>query len=100
LLADALGQNVAKGEVAVETLAKMPKERAVPVLRQILTSGDEKRRVLALHSLRTLARKQGDEDSGIRDVIRVAIYHSDSEAITNEAQTVLSEVESAVSAAR
>jgi hypothetical protein len=93
LLADALGPDATKGEAAVQTLAQMPKERSLPLLRRILTSGDEKRRVLALHSLRTVARDQGDDDGEIRAVVREAIYHSDNEDLTNEAQTVLSDIE-------
>ena len=100
LLSAALGQDVAKGEAAVRTLAKMPRERAMPILRQIVASGDERRRVLALHSLRTVAQDQGDADGGIREVIRTAIYHGDSEDVTAEAQNVLNEVESAVAAAK
>ncbi len=99
LLSAALGQDVAKGEAAVRTLAKMPRERAMPILRQIVTSGEEKRRVLALHSLRTMAQDQGDADGGIRDVIRGAIYHGDNEDVTDQAQSVQNEVESAVAAA-
>lgn len=98
LLADALGSDAAKGEAAVQSLARMPKARSLPILRRILTSGDEKRRVLALHSLRTVARDQGDEDGEVRTVVREAIYHGDNEELTNEAQTVLSDIETAVSA--
>jgi len=98
LLAAALGQDVDKGEAAVRTLAKMPREQAMPILRQVVTSGDEKRRVLALHSLRTVAQNHGDADGAIRDVIRGAIYHGDNEDVTAEAQNVLNEIESAVAA--
>jgi hypothetical protein len=98
LLADALGSDAAKGEATVRKLAQMPKERSLPVLRRVLTSGDETRRVLALHSLRTVARDQGDDDGEVRAIVREAIYHGDNETLTNEAQSVLSDIETAVSA--
>lgn len=100
LLADALGQDFAKKDAAFATLAKMPKSKALPVLRHIITSGDEPRRLLALHSLRTFALSQGDADGAIRNAVRDAIYHGDSDEVANEAQTVLDDVESAVSAGK
>jgi hypothetical protein len=100
LLADALGSDATKGEAIVRKLAQMPKERSLPILRRVLTSGDESRRVLALHSLRTVARDQGDNDGEIRSVVREAIYHGDNEALTSEAQSVLSDIETTVSTAR
>ncbi|MEJ0037482.1 MAG: HEAT repeat domain-containing protein [Gammaproteobacteria bacterium] len=98
LRSDALAQDALKAESAIETLARMPKERAVPVLRQIVTSGDEKVRVLALHALRTLALNQGDADGAVRNVVREAIYHGDNEDVTHKAQAVLADVENAASA--
>lgn len=100
LLADALGSDAIKGEASVRKLAQMPKERSLPILRRVLTSGDEKRRVVALHSLRAVARDQGDDNGEIRGVVREAIYHGDNEELTNEAQSVLSDIETAVSTAR
>jgi hypothetical protein len=98
LRADALSPDPEKSESTLNALAKMPKERAIGVLRHVIISGDEKRRVHALHSLRTLAVDQGDSDGAVRGAIRDAIYHGDSEDVTTQAQTVLAEVEDALSA--
>jgi len=83
---------------AIESLANLPKEQALPVLNGVLNSGEPKTdRPLALRSLRTLAMRQGDEDRVIRNLVLQTAYHSDDEDIARAAQDTYGEIESALS---
>jgi hypothetical protein len=65
-------------------------------LQQVLTSGTAGERQLALESMRTLAMEQGDTDEAIRNTIRQAVYHSDSEDLVQSAQVALDDIEGAL----
>jgi hypothetical protein len=95
-LADAVGNDPQKRADAIVALGRAPREQAMPVLKQVLTSGTPADRPLALRSLRAIALRQGDADNRIRDALRTATYHSDDEAFTQSAQATLSDVEHAM----
>lgn len=77
---------------AITALASVPPEQAVPALRSVLRAGDPVAdRPLALQSLREIAMGSGDADGSIRDLLREVIYHGDSDAIGQQAQTMLDE---------
>ena len=82
---------------AIAKLANAPKSQALPVLKQVLDTGEpEVDRHIALRSLHTLALRDGDRDSQVRDVMRRAIYHSDNDGVTQTAQSLLDDVEAAL----
>lgn len=88
---DARGADPRKRAAAIEALAGVSKEQAVPVLQGVLISGDPQiDRPLALRTLRELAERQGDADGSIHDALRHAIYHGDDEATSQAAQEILS----------
>lgn len=92
-IAEASGADPGRRVAAINALANAPRTRALPVLRQVLVSGEHVDRPLALNSLRELALGQGDADGGIRQVIREAIYHGDDETLAASAQDALDVVE-------
>jgi hypothetical protein len=101
LQADVTGNDPAKRTAAIAALASAPRSQALPALRRVLSAGEtDADRRLALISLHTLARNQGDADGGIREAIRDAIYHGDNEDVTSAAQAVLGDVENDLAAAR
>lgn len=82
---------------AIAKLANAPKAQALPVLKDVLDSGDpEIDRHIALNSLHTIALRDGDESGQVRDVMRRAIYHSDNDDVTQTAQSLLDDVEAAL----
>jgi hypothetical protein len=82
---------------AIAKLASAPKSRALPVLKDLLETGDpELDRHIALNSLHTLALRDGDSNGQVRDVMRRAIYHSDNDDVTQTAQSLLDDVEAAL----
>lgn len=82
---------------AIAKLANAPKSQALPVLKEVLDTGEpEVDRHIALRSLHTLALRDGDRDSQVRDVMRRAIYHSDNDGVTQTAQSLLDDVEAAL----
>lgn len=82
---------------AIAKLANAPKAQALPVLKDVLDSGEpEVDRHIALNSLHTLALRDGDESGEVRDVMRRAIYHSDNDDVTQTAQSLLDDVEAAL----
>jgi hypothetical protein len=93
-IADATGADAEKRAAAITALGRAPKSDALPVLRRVVNSGEpEIDRPLALRSLRDLALYQGDEDGGIRTVVREVIYHGDDERMTRAAQDTLDVIE-------
>jgi hypothetical protein len=84
---------------AIDALSRAPSAQSVPVLQRVLSVGDNADRHLALQALRTLAQRQGDADNRIRDALRVAIYHGDSDTATSDAQQALDAVEHDLSGA-
>lgn len=82
---------------AIAKLANAPQAQALPVLKDVLETGDpEVDRHIALNSLHTLALRDGDSNGEVRDVMRLAIYHSDNDAVTQTAQSLLDDVEAAL----
>jgi hypothetical protein len=84
---------------AIAALANAPKAQALPALGRVLESGEPQvDRQIALQSLHTLALNDGDDNGNIRDVIRHAMYHSDDESVTQSAQALLEDIETALDA--
>ena len=92
-ITDANSADATRRAAAINSLANAPRAQALPVLRQVLSSGDPQDRPLALTSLRELALGQGDTDGGIRQVIREVIYHGEDETLLASAQDALDVVE-------
>lgn len=83
---------------AITKLGNAPKAQALPALEDVLETGDpETDRHIALNSLHTLALRDGDKNGQVRDVMRSAIYHSDNDAVMQTAQSLLDDVEAALS---
>jgi hypothetical protein len=91
--ADTMDSDPQARAAAIKALGQAPSAAAVPVLGRVVGVGTDEDRQLALAALRLLAQRQGDADSQIRDALRVAIYHSDTDAATNGAQQTLDAVE-------
>lgn len=82
---------------AIAKLANAPKAQALPVLKDVLETGEpEVDRHIALNSLHTLALRDGDSNGEVRDIMRHAIYHSDNDGVTQTAQSLLDDVEAAL----
>ncbi|HEY5807802.1 MAG TPA: HEAT repeat domain-containing protein [Povalibacter sp.] len=82
---------------AIAKLGSAPKAQALPVLKNVLESGEpEVDRHIALNSLHTLALRDGDKNGQVRDVMRSAIYHSDNDGVMQTAQSLLDDVEAAL----
>jgi len=93
-IAAATGDDAKERAAAIVALAAAPRSQAIPILQRVLNAGEPLvDRQLALNSLRSLAQNQGDEDGGIRNVLRQAIYHGDDEAVARAAQDVLDDIE-------
>lgn len=78
---------------AIDALGNAPKSKALPVLLNVLRSGINNDRQLALDSLHTLALEQGDENDAIRTALRLVIYDGDDEAMISGAQIALEDIE-------
>lgn len=79
---------------AIAALADAPKDRALPALKKVLQVGEPNvDRHIALRSMYSLALRDGDRDSSIRDTMRSAIYHSDDDGVTQTAQSLLDDIE-------
>lgn len=82
---------------AIAKLGNAPKARALPVLKEVLDTGEpEIDRHIALRSLHAMALRDGDRDSQVRDVMRRGIYHSDNDGVTQTAQSLLDDLEAAL----
>jgi hypothetical protein len=93
-IADTTSGDAQKRAAAITALSGAPRSRALPVLRNVLLSGEpEVDRPLALRALRDLALHQGDADGAVRAAVREAIYHGDNETVAGAAQEVLDVVE-------
>jgi hypothetical protein len=92
-IAEATGDDSEARAAAIIALETAPRSQAIPVLQRVLNAGETMDRQLALPSLRALALFQGDADGGIRDTLRQAIYDGGDEAVAQDAQTVLDDVE-------
>jgi hypothetical protein len=91
---EATGDDSNARAAAIAALATAPRSQAVPVLKKVLDTGEPSvDRPLALRSLRALALNQGDADGGIREVLRQTIYDGGDEAVSQDAQTVLDDIE-------
>ena len=99
LIAHATGPDAGKRATAIDALASAPRAEAVPVLAQVLETAGESDRPLALRSLRTLARQQGDEDLQIRSVVRKIAFHDSDESAVQSALTTLDAIEQDLSQA-
>lgn len=97
LVAQATGTDAAKRAAAIAALGTAPKEQALPVLAQLLDTAGDSDLALALSSLSTLARKQGDEDNRVRSVLRRVVSHSSDETVVQAAQQTLDEIDSDLS---
>ncbi|MBL8268759.1 hypothetical protein [Steroidobacter sp.] len=79
---------------AIAALADAPKDQALPALKRVLQVGEPNvDRHIALRSMYSLALRDGDRDSTIRDTMRTAIYHSDDDGVTQTAQSLLDDIE-------
>lgn len=79
---------------AIAALADAPKAQAIPALKKVLAVGEPNvDRHIALHSLYSLALRDGDTNGQIRDVIRGAVYHGDDDGVTQTAQSLLDDIE-------
>jgi hypothetical protein len=93
-IADTTSGDAQKRAAAIAALSGGPRSEALPVLRNVLLSGEpEVDRPLALRALRDLALYQGDADGAVRAAVREAIYHGDNETVASAAQEVLDVVE-------
>ena len=93
-IADTASGDAATRAAAITALAEAPRTEALPVLSQILESGEPKvDRPLALISLRDIALNQGDADGAVRDAIRHVIYHGDDFTRVDDAQEALDVIE-------
>ena len=82
---------------AIQALATAPKAQALPALKRVLESGEPQvDRQIALRSLHVMALNDGDDTGAIRDTIRYAVYHSDDEGVTQNAQALLEDIEAAL----
>jgi HEAT repeat protein len=82
---------------AIAKLGGAPKAQALPVLKNVLESGEpELDRHIALNSLHSLALRDGDKNGQVRDLMRSAIYHSDNDGVMQTAQSLLDDVEAAL----
>lgn len=82
---------------AIVALGQAPKSQAVPALAHVLETGErDVDRQIALQSLHSIALAQGDEDGGIRKVLRAAVYHGDDDGVSQSAQAVLEDIETAL----
>lgn len=81
---------------AIVNLANAPTAQALPVLREVIDSGEpEVDRHIALRSLHAIALRDGDSSGEVRDAMRRAIYHNDNDGVTQTAQSLLDDVEAA-----
>lgn len=79
---------------AIAALADAPKAQAMPALEHVLDNGEPNvDRHVALHSMYSLALRDGDPNGQIRDVMRRAIYHGDDDGVTQTAQSLLDDIE-------
>lgn len=93
-IADTTSGDATTRAAAIMALAEAPRGDALPVLSQILESGEPNvDRSLALISLRDLALNQGDADGAVRDAIRHVIYHGDDFTSVDDAQDALDVIE-------
>jgi hypothetical protein len=92
-ISEATGNDSEKRATAIAALAAAPRSEAIPVLERVLGVADAVERPLALRSLRTLARNEGDADQRIRSVVRKFVYHDSDEHVTQEAQATLDDIE-------
>jgi hypothetical protein len=97
---DAAGEDPGRRVVAITALGGAPAARALPVLRQVLGSGDSVDRPLALNALRELALKDGDATGSIREMLRVEVYDGTDEAFVQSAQALLTELDDRLVASR
>jgi hypothetical protein len=96
-LTEAFDVDPATRAAAIAALADAPRAVAVPTLQRVLIAGEPMvDRSLALNSLRTLALQHGDNDGGVRDAVRQAIYDGSDDTIAQSAQSVLDEVNAAL----
>lgn len=93
-IADTRSDDAKKRAAAIAALASAPKAQAIPALEYVVESGEPQvDQQIALQSLHALAMNDGDSDGAIRDVIRKALYHSDDEGVTQNAQALLEDIE-------
>lgn len=79
---------------AIAALADAPKAQAMPALERVLETGEPNvDRHIALRSMHSLALREGDASGQIRDVMRHAIYHGDDDEVTQNAQSLLDDIE-------
>jgi hypothetical protein len=87
-----------KRAAAIAALASAPKAQAMLVLKRVLETGEPNvDRHIALRSMYSIALRDGDSNSEVRDVIRGAIYHGDDEGVTQTAQSLLDDIEAELS---
>jgi HEAT repeat protein len=80
---------------AIAALANAPKSEALPVLKNVLETGEpEVDRQVALRSLHTLALRDGDPSGSIRDVLRSAQYHGGDESVSESAAALIEDLDS------
>lgn len=82
----------AERDAANDSLVKAPKEKTLPVLQKIITSGNASDRQSAINVLRMIALKQSDADGEIQNLLRLTIYDGD-DALVGEAQLALEDIE-------
>jgi hypothetical protein len=93
-IGDATGDEPNARAAAIIALAGAPPSQALPVLKAVLNAGEPLvDGPLALQSLRAIALDTGDADESIRNILRQAIYHGDNEAVVQETQTTLDDIE-------
>jgi len=78
---------------AIDALGNAPKSKAFPVLLQVMRSGINEDRQLALDSLHTIGLRQGDDNDEIRTALRLVIYDGDDEIMISNAQIALEDIE-------
>jgi hypothetical protein len=92
--ADVAASDAATRAAAINALATASREQALPILKIVLTSGEPViDKPLALRALRELARRDGDADGAIRELVRQSVYHADTEEFSRAAQDALDDLE-------
>lgn len=79
---------------AIAALADAPRAVAMPVLKRVVEAGEPNvDRHVALRSMYSIALRDGDSTGEVRDTMRHAIYHGDDDGVTQDAQSLLDDIE-------